>query len=507
MRATTATEGSPVTEAGRESWPTAEERASRVFQFGPFEADPEAGELRKLGLRVKLQQQPYQVLLKLLERSGEVVTRQELQQYLWGDETFVDFEHGLNRLINRIREALGDSAENPRFVETLPGRGYRFIAPMRANGAGAEQRLESLAVPGVVSNPRPQSRLGTVPLVLASLALVLVGYAAFSSFPSGQPRILRASRMTSDGSMKTISSPLFYASRPLVTDGSRVYFMEATRAGRRLAQVSVAGGETSRLEASFRLPAAADLSPDGADLLLVESVIGAEIEAPLKIMRLSDSSLRRVGGLHGHDATWAPDGREITYASGHALYTAQTDGSQSRKLADLPGLAWWPRWSPDGKTLRFTLIDPKTDSTALWQVSADGKGVRPLLQDWNNPPSECCGSWTPDGKYYVFQSTRDGQTNVWAIKGAMTGLSALRPSPVQLTVGPMDTLAPLPSRDGRKLFVVGVVPHGELSRYDAESRHFLPYLSGISAEGLDFSRDGKWMTYVAFPDGDVGHPL
>jgi DNA-binding winged helix-turn-helix (wHTH) protein len=108
--------------------------APRIFHFGAFEADAEAGELRKAGLKVKLQQQPYQVLLKLLENSGEVVTREELRNYLWGSETFVDFEHGLNRAVNRVREALGDSADHPRYVETLPGRGYRFIAPVQPLG-------------------------------------------------------------------------------------------------------------------------------------------------------------------------------------------------------------------------------------------------------------------------------------------------------------------------------------------------------------------------------------
>ena len=104
---------------------------SRIARFGIFELDLSAGELRKNGVKQRLQGQPLQVLALLLERSGEVVTREELQRRLWASDTFVDFDHSLNTAINKVREALGDSASNPRFVETLARRGYRFIAPVQ----------------------------------------------------------------------------------------------------------------------------------------------------------------------------------------------------------------------------------------------------------------------------------------------------------------------------------------------------------------------------------------
>lgn len=475
----------------------------RIFQFGVFEADAASGELRKDGLRVKLQQQPYQVLLKLLENSGEVVTREELRNYLWGAETFVDFEHGLNRAVNRVREALGDSADRPRYVETLPGRGYRFIAPVQPLGKpGIRVPVDSAADP--VKKPEVWSGVPgkATTLVLAVLVLLAAGYFAFSRLTSPSPRVLHSLRVTNDGRMKTVSSPLFYISRPLITDGTRLYFMESTAEGRKLAQVSASGGETVFLPVPSRQSAPADISPDGSEMLLVESSVGALSETPLSVLKLADGSVRRAGDMHCHDATWSPDGSEVTCANGHGLYVARPDGTRVRKLATVAGTAWWPRWSPDGSKLRFTLIDPQSDSTSLWEVSRDGSGLRPLLSDWNNPPSECCGAWTADGKHYVFQSTRDGQTNVWVMAGAH-GRFGSDVRPVQLTVGPTDSLAPVPSRDNRKLFVVGVMPHGELARYDSSSGQFLPYLSGISAEQVDFSRDGRWITYVAYPEGTL----
>src|ERR1700730_8816902 len=107
------------------------EQPYRRLRFGVFEMDLGAGELRKHGMQVRLQRQPFQVLAMLLEHPGEVVTREELQKSLWAVDTFVDFEHGLNKTINKIREALGDSAESPRFVETVSRRGYRFLAEVK----------------------------------------------------------------------------------------------------------------------------------------------------------------------------------------------------------------------------------------------------------------------------------------------------------------------------------------------------------------------------------------
>src|SRR5437867_4417474 len=109
-------------------------RSVAVIRFGVFEVDLRAEELRKNGNRIRLRGQPFQILAILLERPGEIVAREELQQHLWPEGTFVDFDHSLNTAINKIREVLGDSAENPRFVETLARRGYRFIAAVEKTG-------------------------------------------------------------------------------------------------------------------------------------------------------------------------------------------------------------------------------------------------------------------------------------------------------------------------------------------------------------------------------------
>jgi len=125
-----------------------------LVRFGVFEVDLEACELRKQGLRVRLQDQPFQALVLLLERPGRLVTRDEVQKKLWPAHTFVDFDHGLNKAMNKLREALGDSADNPRFIETLPKRGYRFIAPVEKGDRGSRRRLPNCRRRRRL-NPRP----------------------------------------------------------------------------------------------------------------------------------------------------------------------------------------------------------------------------------------------------------------------------------------------------------------------------------------------------------------
>jgi cholera toxin transcriptional activator len=143
---------------------------TRGYRFGAFEVDAATGELRRQGIRIKLNAQPFQVLSLLLERPGELLTREEISRELWPDGTFVDYEHGVNSAVNRIREALGDTAGNPRFVETLARRGYRFVAPVERIGSSDDPVHE----PAPVSEPAA--------LVIAEAASPVADAGAFSSF-------------------------------------------------------------------------------------------------------------------------------------------------------------------------------------------------------------------------------------------------------------------------------------------------------------------------------------
>jgi TolB-like protein/DNA-binding winged helix-turn-helix (wHTH) protein/Flp pilus assembly protein TadD len=167
--------------------------AERILRFGSFEANVRAGELRRRGLKVRLQDQPFQILVMLLGRPGELVTRQEIHQKLWPADTFVDFDHGLNNAINRLREALGDSAETPRFIETLPRRGYRFIGLVSGDGQLAEAEHPATAVPVVETAPidptlsaRPRFFF-TILVFCFAVALALIVYLGWRRMRAGRP--------------------------------------------------------------------------------------------------------------------------------------------------------------------------------------------------------------------------------------------------------------------------------------------------------------------------------
>src|SRR5580700_6559013 len=139
-----------------------EAQSCSILRFGVFEVDVRAGEVRKQGVRIKLQEQPFHVLSVLLRRPGEIVTREELRAQLWQSDTFVDFDNGLNTSINKLREALGDSADSPRFIETLPRRGYRFIAPVTGVDGTTRESATGVSAPW-----RPNSRKTVVTAAIA----------------------------------------------------------------------------------------------------------------------------------------------------------------------------------------------------------------------------------------------------------------------------------------------------------------------------------------------------
>jgi Tol biopolymer transport system component len=318
--------------------------------------------------------------------------------------------------------------------------------------------------------------------------------------PLPSPKVLRSVQITNDGRRK---GDLFFWVKSLATDGSRLYFSESVDNETALAQVAAVGGTTVLIPAPFSIPQITDISQSRSELLVGDST-QSELEWPFYILPLPGGSPHPLGELRAHDAVWSPDGERLVYAKGSSVYLAKDDGSASRQLATVDGIPFFTRWSPDGSKLRFSVEDPKSSSGGLWEVSADGTNLHRLLPGWSNPPTECCGNWTPDGNYFVFHAAPlMGPTNIWVIRENRASYGKVSHEPVQLTFGPLDFRESLPSRDGSTLFVLGVLPRGELVRYDSKSRQFVPYLSGISAQWLAFSRDGDWVAYVAYPDGTL----
>ena len=322
---------------------------------------------------------------------------------------------------------------------------------------------------------------------IALLVIALLGYLASRPLPA--PSVSGYVPITHDGNRKRIVG----------TDGARLYLGEFSSEGNLFGQVSINGGEVAKVSLPTATMVQLAVSPDGSTLLGADEVGQTAFHGPLWSVPVLGGSPRKIGDAAAQSGEFSPDGKTIVYGDGNDLDLINSDGTGQRKLMSLPALVLEPDFSPDGSVVRFRLGGSNFGEGALWEVSVDGKNLHPLLPNWHTPPRECCGRWTSDGQYFVFAS----QGNIWA-RSERRGLFGKSDSqPVQLTSGPMSFWSPLPSKDGKKLFVGGGLAHGELSRYDAKSRQFSSFLGGISADSVSFSKDGKWVAYTAFPEATL----
>jgi Tol biopolymer transport system component/DNA-binding winged helix-turn-helix (wHTH) protein len=452
-----------------------------AFQIGPWLVSPRLNRIARNGKTIHLEPKIMSVLVCLAEHKSEVVSKEQLFAAIW-PETFVT-DDVLKRSISELRKALEDDPKEPRFVETIPKGGYRLLIPAspvipkadlgRLNFGATFRRAAFLG--------------GVVTLLFGTLAV-------WFRSPTPPPKALGYTQLTTDGLEKT---------PPLLTDGSRIYFAVATATGRYIGQVSTSGGQTVPVPTPFRVVRATDVSPSGSELL-VGNFFGGQKEVPVFVLPLPGGSPGRLGSLLSKgDIAWSPDGKQIAYMKGADLWLAKSDGTEPRKVAALPGVPFDRElhWSPNGKVLRFWLADGKR--VALWEISANGAHLHQLLEHWDREVLLCCGNWTADGRYFIFQScpADAGPVRIWAIREGRGLLQRTSSQPMLLAETPLNVYGTVPSRDGKKLFVNSYTDRMELVRYSATSGKFVPYLAGIAGLGASFSRDGQWVTYMSWPDG------
>jgi Tol biopolymer transport system component len=222
---------------------------------------------------------------------------------------------------------------------------------------------------------------------------------------------------------------------------------------------------------------------------------------PLWIWPVQGGSPIRVGEIGVDDAVWHPNGQEIVYVSGSDIRIVRRDGTDDRPLIHTDGVPGMLRWSPDASRLSFSVGDFQTDAQSIWEASADGSKAHVRFPAWDQPPRECCGDWTPDGKYFLFASLHDdGISNLWAVREHQSWLHWGRPKPVRLTSTANPLWGPLPIRNGSRILAFGSRSEFEHERYGPDSRDHLPFLSGIRSLDLAISRDGNWVAIQGMPD-------
>ena len=334
--------------------------------------------------------------------------------------------------------------------------------------------------------------------VLAGAAIVIVVALTLAYFwmqPAPVPRVSNYVQLTHDGQPKSL----------IGADGSRLYLglgvgSSGSFTSHGFAEMSISGGEPRRVSimpSPDMVPV--DLSPDGSELLVVDGR-GAPPRGPLWSIPILGGSPRRLGDTEGETAAWSPDGKMLAYSNLSNLFVAKADGTEARKLLTVKGDIKNVTWSPDNSHLRFDSTESAgtIGQQLAWEVSTSGTDSHRLLAGWHDPPDECCGRWTADGKYFIFQS----KSQIWALAQKASFLHS-EPKPIPVTSSPLSLSSPLPSKDGKKLFVIGQTYRGELMRYDGKSGKFSPFLGGISAEYVAFSKDAQWVTYVSYRDGTL----
>ena len=366
-----------------------------------------------------------------------------------------------------------------------------------------EALSESGSGPVVTATPRSRSLwlwVATAGVVVALAALLITLW----RIPSAVPVVESVIQVTDDSQVKG----------NLVTDGSRIYFNEFPESVR-IAQVSVTGGAVAPVETPFANAYLTGLKPDSSALLALVPSSLSSFGAPLWLIPLPAGQPRRLGNFETQNADIFPDGRIVFGQSNQGTnakeadiktdyFIADKDGGNPRKLLSLPGCVGQLSVAPDGQRILLSREPvgrpgPGVGDRALLEIAADGTGLRELRK---LGPDECCFVWTSDEKYLVYQSGNAQQSDIWLLP-MKTGLFRHPGKPIRLTNGPLPYSNPYPSREGKRIFALGTKQRGELVRYDMKSHQFEPFLSGISATDPTFSRDGKWVAYVSYPDHNL----
>lgn len=422
-------------------------------RFGAYEVDLHTHELWKFGTRLKLVGQPFAILAVLLDKSGELVTREELRARLWPADTFVDFNHGLNAAVNKLREALSDSADAPRYVETLPRRGYRFIAkvewvqasaasvaesailiresfPLLPEAADAQADIET----GQSLAPRrwPQFVIGTAVvagmLLVASFLLKAVSGDGSRIQANSSPQRVRAlpgvgiqPAFSPDGNSVAFvrdhgnpaDSGIFVAAvgsdQPLqLTHNDRDCCPVWSPDGRSIAFSRYANKEVS----IYVVPAEGGADQKRADEKATNprpAALNVPSPGSAPEYRINtDGVIPQNGGID-----WTPDGKSIVFAGPSGLYLVSLDNSGLHRITEPPPMAedWGPAFSPDGKRLLFVRTHQVGLPDEIWATSAmGGKATRILAEPGKiaSPPR-----WSYDGNAIIYASNRSGHPALW----------------------------------------------------------------------------------------------
>jgi Tol biopolymer transport system component/DNA-binding winged helix-turn-helix (wHTH) protein len=496
-------------------------QARRIYRFGLFEADLDFGTLTRQGLPVKLQEQPFRILALLLESAGGILTREELRKSIWPQGTYVEFDGSVNTALMKLRAALNDSADNPLFIETVPRKGYRFIAPVelckpegptittaiRIEGQSEAleefdtQLPESPELQQRSERGRRSRRLGPYWWEAIAILLGVMALLTYALWPRSDPRVIRVQQLTHSGQVDPWGK--------LVTDGSRIYFVVRDVTGWNLMQTSVEGGSVQRTPTPFDNTRIFDLSPDHSEFLIGQLTHRGE-ETALWLWPVQGGAPRRLGDVTAQEAVWSPSGNRIAYVQGESIQLTDPQGIHPRELARFHPAPHALVWSPDGNRLRFTQTNLLEGTDSMWEIRVDTAALRRVLPEGQNAPHEGSGTWLAGGNYFAFSSgldlraslAVDTQANLWLIQ-ENPGLFRRSSRPTQLTMGPIAFDHPNAIPNSNRILAIGSHNEYQLLRIDPRGGAKTAMLAESGATDMDFSLDGQWVVYAARENGTL----
>ena len=386
-------------------------------------------------------------------------------------------------------EANGKEKSQPDPPAQAPAPVAADAAAVSASAVDQPVRAEDQALKGAAST-RPWQRWS------AMAAAVLVACALF----------ITALRLRHSPAVLTASDPTPITRShtrmlsPLLSDGAYIFYQRYQNGRYSVAAVPVGGGASADVRTSLRNPELCDLTTDGRRMLLRDLAGTRDQLNPLYIQPV-DGAAERVGDILAYDAAWYPDGKSILYSADGVVYSSDTSGTARQRLFSVPGNAYWFRWSLDGKRLRFTVIDKMTEQTSIWEAKANGDSPHMLFPEMHHPL--CCGSWDPDGRFFYFQAQVYNRFEIWAARGRNGFFRPGRHLPFPLISGAESYRGPLPSRDGKKLFVRAEARKGEVVRLNSKAGEFLPIMPSISVLTLAYSKDGDRIAYTSLTDKNL----
>lgn len=458
--------------------------------FDGFTLDIQRRGLYRGSERIHLTPTPFKVLEFLIRHRGAMVSKELLLDAVWGGQRE---ENTVEQAIRQIRRALGEEKEQPRFIQTIPGVGYCFIAEVEdEEPEEPETGFSSAPLSNNLSGEVWYSTLirrATWPLVLAVYILILV-----MIFLMHSPL-----RLTAENPVRITRSQNSVLS-PLLSDGAQIYSPQYEGGRYSIVATPVRGGDSVTVPEEIANPEICDLAPDGSALLLRNLIRSRNDDEPLYV-QAEGGAVQRLGNILAYDAAWFPHMQRILYSADGVVYSTDLAGKVQQPLFSVPGNAYWFRWSPDGRKLRFTVIDKANEATSIWEVAVGIYKPHRLFPKISN--HLCCGTWTPNGRFFLFQARVENTFQIWSQQETHSFLYPFYSNPFPLVTGASNYRGPLVSKDGKRLFLRAEEPKGELEQYDAQSKAFVPVLPAMSVRTASFSRDGRWIAYTTLADGNL----